>query len=87
MRKTPSSLCVRNCSLTEPGVTNVAFKSILDPDFKYRNAASTDLRKTFERIKRAQRSSEEAASKRENEHDGAKVVAAIGQRRRVQAQL
>ena len=30
------------------------FKSVFDPDFKYRSAASTDLRKTFERIKREQ---------------------------------
>ena len=30
----------------------MGFKSILDPEFKYRNAASTDLRKTFERIRR-----------------------------------
>jgi hypothetical protein len=27
-------------------------KSVLDPNFKYRSAASTDLRKTFRRIKR-----------------------------------
>ena len=33
----------------------MAFKSLLDPSFTYRNAASTDLRLTFERIKREQR--------------------------------
>jgi hypothetical protein len=37
----------------------MSFKSILDPDFKYRNAASTDVRKTFERIRREQRVEEE----------------------------
>ena len=31
------------------------FKSILDPDFQYRNSASTDVRKTFERVRREQR--------------------------------
>jgi hypothetical protein len=29
----------------------MAFKSILDPAFKYRTAVSTDIRKTFERIR------------------------------------
>lgn len=30
----------------------MAFKSILDEEFEYRNARSTDIRKTFERVKR-----------------------------------
>jgi hypothetical protein len=30
-------------------------KSLLDPKFKYRSAANTDVRKTFERVKREQR--------------------------------
>lgn len=30
-------------------------KSILDPSFRYTNAASTDLKKTFERVRREQR--------------------------------
>lgn len=32
------------------------FKSIFDPDFKYRSADLTDLRRTFARIRRNQRS-------------------------------
>jgi hypothetical protein len=33
----------------------MAFKSLLDPTFKYRKAVSTDVRKTFRRIKREQK--------------------------------
>jgi hypothetical protein len=29
-------------------------KTILDPTFRYRNSAATDVRKTFERIRRQQ---------------------------------
>jgi hypothetical protein len=32
----------------------MAFKSVFDPAFKYRTAASTDIRKTFKRIRREQ---------------------------------
>lgn len=32
------------------------FKSIYDPDFKYRSADRTDLRRTFARIRRTQQS-------------------------------
>ena len=32
----------------------MAFKTILDPDFKYRRAEATDLRVTFARIRREQ---------------------------------
>lgn len=33
-------------------------KSILDKDFRYTNAASTDIRKTFERIRKEQKRAE-----------------------------
>jgi hypothetical protein len=33
----------------------MAFKSVFDPAFKYRTAISTDIRKTFERVRRGQR--------------------------------
>jgi hypothetical protein len=38
-----------------PHGADMAFKSVLDPAFKYRTAVSTDVRKTFERIRREQR--------------------------------
>jgi hypothetical protein len=63
----------------------MAFKSILDPDFKYRNAASTDVRKTFERIRREQRLNNERPD--DNGDLGSKVVATIGHRQRVQTRL
>jgi hypothetical protein len=34
-------------------------KSILDPSFHYRSSVETDLRKTFARVKRAQRRQEQ----------------------------
>lgn len=44
-------------------------KSCLDPTFKYTNAASTDIRATFRRIKREQKeqAEAEAAAKAEQE--------------------
>lgn len=42
-------------------------KSCLDPSFKYVNAASTDIRVTFRRIKREQREQAEAAAAAEAE--------------------
>ena len=56
----------------------MSFRSILDPEFKYRNAASTDVRKTFERIRREQRLVQQPAPSKEPENR-AKVVATIGQ--------
>jgi hypothetical protein len=53
-------------------------KSILDPNFKYRNSLSTDVRKTFERIRREQRLVQQPAPSKEPENR-AKVVATIGQ--------
>ena len=52
-------------------------KSILDPQFKYRNAASTDIRKTFERIRRERRLTEVDAP------HSAKVVASIARGKRI----
>ena len=40
------------------GGGTMAFKSLLDPSFTYRNAASTDVRLTFDRIRREQRERE-----------------------------
>jgi hypothetical protein len=60
----------------------MGFKSILDPDFKYRNAASTDVRKTFERIRREQRLEAERRFTA-NDFGSAKVVARIEHRQRV----
>jgi hypothetical protein len=59
----------------------MAFKSILDPEFKYRNAASTDVRKTFERIRRELRLEEERRFDA-NDYGSSKVVARIEHRHR-----
>jgi hypothetical protein len=59
----------------------MSFKSILDADFKYRNAASTDVRKTFERIRREQRLEEERRLSAPG-FGSAKVVARIEHRQR-----
>lgn len=40
----------------------MAGKKLLDPSFIYRNAANTDVRRTFERVRREQ---QEAMRKRE----------------------
>jgi hypothetical protein len=58
----------------------MAFKSILDQNFKYRNAASTDLSKTFERLRREQRVV--TSDSRTTDSPSAKVVATIGGPRR-----
>lgn len=54
----------------------MAFKSLLDPTFTYRNAANTDVRLTFERARREQE------ALRQREGDAAKVVAIIGKSQR-----
>ena len=56
------------------------FKSILDPEFKYRNAASTDVRKTFERIRRERRLEQERRYDATSEFGTAKVIARIEHR-------
>lgn len=63
----------------------MAFKSVLDPSFKYRNAVSTDVSKTFERIRREQRLDGPRTRTDGNEDHSAKVVATIG-RKHVQVQ-
>ena len=52
----------------------MAFKSLLDPTFTYRNAANTDVRLTFERARREQ----QEGTQRERPRDGGKVVAILG---------
>jgi hypothetical protein len=56
----------------------MGFKSILDPEFKYRNAASTDVRKTFERIRKERVEQERRIA---NDYGSSKVVARITNRR------
>ena len=41
--------------MAEEEELTMAFKSLLDPDFQYRSAANTDVRETFERVRREQR--------------------------------
>jgi hypothetical protein len=60
----------------------MGFKSILDSEFKYRNAASTDVRKTFERIRREQQRVEQERQDVADEYGSAKVVARITHRNR-----
>ena len=45
----------------------MAFKSLLDPDFHYRSAANTDVRETFERIRREQHVSQQPRRGAESE--------------------
>ena len=42
-------------------------KSILDPSFRYTSSVNTDLRKTFARIRRDQRKTEEVSARTEAE--------------------
>ena len=56
----------------------MSFKSILDPEFKYRNAASTDVRKTFERIRKERLEQERRVA---TDYGSSKVVARITHRR------
>ena len=55
----------------------MAFRSVFDKSFKYRNSQCTDIRLTFERIRRAQRQQAQPDSN----DQGAKVVATIGRSR------
>jgi hypothetical protein len=58
----------------------VAFKSIFDPNFRYRNANSTDVGKTFKRIKREQKRKQRGAT--ENEAGGSVSIDRNSTRRR-----
>ena len=42
-------------------------KSILDPSFRYTNSVDTDVRKTFARVRREQRKSEQVRTAVETE--------------------
>jgi hypothetical protein len=53
----------------------MAFKSLLDPSFTYRNAASTDVRLTFDRIRREQRERRRQAELQEPERMGVRANA------------
>jgi hypothetical protein len=46
----------------------MAFKSVFNPDFKYRSANATDVRRTFERIRREQRKAQPAALEAANKN-------------------
>ena len=48
----------------------MAFKSLLDPSFTYRNSASTDVRLTFDRIRREQREKRRQAEQQQAERIG-----------------
>jgi hypothetical protein len=56
-------------------------KSILDPSFRYTNSASTDLRKTFERV-RAEMAAEQARDAASNAAEAAAKVAPLRSRRK-----
>ena len=52
----------------------MAFKSVLDPKFKYRSAVATDVRKTFERARREQQLQKE---RRAEQQPNDKVIVKI----------
>ena len=51
----------------ELSATSATVKSILDSSFRYTNSVETDLRKTFARIRREQRASQQSRQKAEAE--------------------
>jgi hypothetical protein len=63
----------------------MTFRSILDPSFKYRNAASTDVRETFKRIRREARQGSTAT--RNADVPNSKVIAIAGSARRNRAAM
>ena len=54
----------------------MAFRSIFDKSFRYRNSQATDVRLTFERIRREERLRKQQAEAGFGEQD-AKIVATI----------
>jgi hypothetical protein len=63
----------------------MAFKSLLDPSFTYRNAASTDVRLTFDRIRREQRERRRQAEQQEAEPMGVLASASRGDEARARS--
>jgi len=61
------------------GGGDMTFRSVFNKSFKYRNAQSTDIRLTFQRIRREQRLQEQRAQSGDGDHS-AKVIATIGRR-------
>ena len=55
----------------------MTFRSVLDPNFQYRNAISTDVRKTFERIREELNSNPARPAK----EDAPNVVVMAGRQR------
>ena len=58
-------------------------KHILDSDFRYRPSFDTDVKKTFEKIRRQQQLAKERQSKAENDGQGQVKVLKLEQLKKV----